>query len=104
MKEGGLTKAQADYNKWKDYLIDKEDGIYRCSIPSCNKIWHPCQDDINRKRLNCYYKLCSACRLKSYLKGREYKAKKGNNYDKLYDTLTPNNQTDEVRVQHEQSI
>lgn len=100
MKEGGLTKAQADYNKWKDYLIDKE-GDYVCSIPTCNKVWYPCQDDINRKRLNCYYKLCSACRLKSFLKGREYKAKKGNNYDKLYDVSS---QKDEVRVQHEQSI
>jgi hypothetical protein len=91
MKEYGQhkTKAQEDYEKWKDYLIDKE-GDYRCSILSCNKVWHPNENDINRKRPSCYYKLCSACRMKSFLKGREYKKKKGNNYDALYD---PNNQT-----------
>jgi hypothetical protein len=88
MKEYGvgiITKAEADYNKWKDYLIDKE-GDYVCSIPSCNKVWIPNENDINRKRPSCYYKLCAACRMKSFLKGREYKIKKGtNNYDKLYD-------------------
>jgi hypothetical protein len=83
--EGVISKRQEDYNKWKDYLIDKE-GDYKCSIPSCSKVWIPTINDINRKRPSCYYKLCSACRMKSYLKGREYKAKKGNNYNKIYDT------------------
>lgn len=82
--EGVITKRQEEYEKWKDYLIDKG-GDYRCSIPACNKIWFPTDADINRKRPSCFYKLCSACRMKSFLKGREYKKKKGNNYDALYD-------------------
>jgi hypothetical protein len=85
MKSGGITKTQEDYEKWKDYMIDKEDGIYRCAIAACNKIWIPTDADINRKRPSCFYKLCTACRLKSFLKGREYKQKKGNNYNALYD-------------------
>ena len=92
--EGVITKAQADYRKWKEHLIDKE-GDYVCSIPACNKIWYPTDADINRKRPSCYYKLCSACRLKSFLKGREYKQKKGNNYD-------ANNQTNAEEVRYEQ--
>lgn len=88
MKEfGSITKAEADYVKWKDYLIDKE-GEYVCSIRACNKVWSPTTKDINRKRPSTYYKLCSACRMKSYLKGLEYKKKKGNNYDALYDFNT----------------
>jgi len=101
MKEYGQhkTKAQEDYEKWKDYLIDKE-GEYRCSISSCNKVWFPTDADINRKRPSCYYKLCSACRMKSFLKGRDYKKKREvNNYDALYD---PNNQRGEDRLRYGQ--
>jgi hypothetical protein len=87
MKEYGQhkTKAQEEYEKWKDHLIDKEDGIYICSVVSCNKVWIPTIEDTNRKRPSTYYKLCRACRLKSFLKAKEYKEKKGNNYDKLRD-------------------
>ena len=81
--EGVISKRQEEYEKWKDYLIDKE-GDYRCSIPSCNKVWFPTIEDTNRKRPSCFYKLCRECRKKSYLKGLEYKKKKGNNYDALY--------------------
>ncbi len=83
MKEwGGISKAEADYRKWKEHLIGKE-GDYICSV--CKKVWIPNEDDINRKRLSTYYKLCSACRLKSYINSKIYKKDKGNNYDKLRD-------------------
>ena len=81
--EGVISKAQADYKKWKDYLVDKE-GDYICSVPACKKTWYPTTNDINRKRPSCYYKLCGACRMKSYLKGVEYKQKKGNNFNAMY--------------------
>lgn len=100
MKEFGSmkTKREEEYEKWKDHLIDKE-GDYICAIPACKKVWFPTTNDVNRKRPSCYYKLCSACRMKSFLKGREYKQKKEtNNYDALYD---PNNQRGEERVRHE---
>jgi hypothetical protein len=80
--EGVISKAEADYRKWKEYMIDK-DGEYKCSV--CKKVWIPCDIDINRKRPSTYYKLCSACRMKSFIKGREYKEKKGNNYNALND-------------------
>jgi hypothetical protein len=89
MKEYGQhkTKAQEEYEKWKDHLIDKE-GDYICSVPSCSKVWIPTIEDTNRKRPSTYYKLCRACRMKSYLKGLEYKKKVGtNNYDKLRDGI-----------------
>lgn len=86
MKEYGnyKTKDEAEYEKWKDYLIDKK-GDYICSVPSCRKVWFPEVKDINVKRMTVYYKLCTECRMKSFLKCREYKAKKGNNYDKNRD-------------------
>lgn len=79
MKEWGehKTKAQEDYEKHKDYLIDKE-GDYICSVPSCKKVWFPTIEDTNRKRPSTFYRLCSACRMKSFLKGREYKKKERN--------------------------
>jgi hypothetical protein len=95
--EGVMSKAEYEYNKWKDHLIDKEGGIYICSV--CKKVWNPTIEDINAKRMTTYCKLCRACRLKSFLKGREYKGKKGNNYNKLYDS---NSQTGEVPVELEQ--
>lgn len=86
MKEYGnhKTKAQADEEKWRDYQVDKQ-GDYVCSVPACHKVWFPTENDINRKRPSCYYKLCAACRMKSYLKGLEYKKKKENNYNAMYD-------------------
>jgi len=80
MKEFGcISKREEEYEKWKEHLIGKE-GNYVCSIPACNKIWFPTiENDVNRKRPSCFYKLCSACRMKSYLKGLEYKEKKKNN-------------------------
>lgn len=78
-----MTKAEADYEKWKDYLVDKEGGIYICSL--CKSTWNPNQNDINLKRPSTFYKLCSACRMKAFLKGRDYKKEKGNNYDKCRD-------------------
>jgi hypothetical protein len=85
MKEYGQhkSKAQEDYEKHKDHLIDKK-GDYVCSIPACQKVWYPKIEDVNRKRPSCYYKLCSACRMKSYLKGLEYKKNKGNNFNAMY--------------------
>ena len=100
MKEYGkgvMSKTEYEYNKWKDHLIDKEGGIYICSV--CKKVWNPTIEDINKKRLSCYCKLCSACRMKSFLKGREYKQKKGNNYDALYDA---NSRTNAEEVRYEQ--
>lgn len=84
MKEYGnhKTKAQAEEEKWRDYHIDKQ-GDYICSV--CKKVWFPDTTDINAKRMSTYYKLCKACRMKSFLKGRQYKEKKGNNYDKNRD-------------------
>ena len=75
MKEWGehKTKAQEEYEKHKDHFIGKE-GDYVCSILACSKVWSPIEpDDVNRKRPSCFYKLCSACRLKSFTKAREYK-------------------------------
>jgi hypothetical protein len=75
MKEFGcISKAEAEYRKWKEHLIGKE-GDYVCSIPACNKIWFPTIEDTNRKRPSTFYKLCRECRTKSYLKGLENKAK-----------------------------
>lgn len=84
MKEWGdyKTKAQAEEEKWRDYQVDKG-GDYICSV--CKRVWLPSTADINVKRPSTYYKLCSACRMKSFLKAQEYKKKKGNNYDKLRD-------------------
>lgn len=83
LAQGVKTKAEADYEKWKDYLIDKN-GDYICSV--CKKVWYPTMEkDVNQKRPSVFCKLCNSCRLKSYLKGIEYKAKKGNNYDKNRD-------------------
>jgi hypothetical protein len=76
------TRAQVEFEKHKDHYIDKE-GAYVCSV--CKKEWIPDVDDINRKRPSCYCKLCKSCRLKSFTKAREYKALKGNNYDKNRD-------------------
>jgi hypothetical protein len=88
MKEwGSITKAEAEDKKWKEHLIDKGTD-YVCSVPACHKVWFPNENDINRKRPSTYYKLCSACRRKSYLKGLEYKKKKGNNYNAMYDPNT----------------
>jgi hypothetical protein len=99
MKEYGnhKTKAQADEEKWRDYQIDKQ-GDYICSV--CKKIWFPTMEkDVNQKRPSVFCKLCTDCRLKSFLKGREYKKKvETNNYDALYD---PNNQRDANSVRHE---
>jgi hypothetical protein len=85
MKEYGQhkTKAQHEAEKWGAYMVDK-DGDYVCSV--CKKVWIPTVDDVNRKRPSTYYKLCSACRFKSFLCARLYKKEKGNNYDALYDT------------------
>jgi hypothetical protein len=70
-----ITKKEEDYRKWKDHLIGK-DTDYVCTIPQCNKVWYPTiEKDVNRKRLSCFYKLCSSCRLKSYNKAIEYKEK-----------------------------
>ena len=81
--EGILTKAEADYIKHKDFLIDKQ-GDYRCTV--CKKVWFPNMDnDVNKKRPSTYCRLCSACRLKAFNKGREYKKINGNNYDKNRD-------------------
>lgn len=83
MKEWGehKTRAQEEEEKWKDHMIDKGSD-YICSV--CKKVWEPGEADINKKRPSVYCKLCSACRLKSFLKGREYKAKHGNNFNALY--------------------
>lgn len=87
--EGVKTKAEAEAEKWRDYQVDKE-GDYICSV--CKKTWIPDVSDVNTKRPSTYYKLCKKCRMKAFLKGREFKQKKGtNNYDKLRDE--PNNQT-----------
>lgn len=67
-----ITKAEAEYEKWKDYMVDKEGGIYNCSL--CKRTWKPNENDVNSKRPSTYYKLCSACRMKAFLKGRKYKA------------------------------
>lgn len=98
MKEYGShkTKAQADEEKWRDYQVDKQ-GDYICSV--CKKVWIPSIEDVNVKRMSTYYKLCKACRMKSFLKGREYKKKvETNNYNALYD---PNNQRGANSVRHE---
>lgn len=78
-----MTKSQAEYEKWKDYLVDKQGEFYNCSL--CKKNWIPTVDDVNRKRPSTYYKLCSACRGRALLKSKEYKMKHGNNYDKNRD-------------------
>ena len=75
------SKAQVEYNKCKDHLIDKG-GFYICTL--CKKTWDPTNDDVNRKRPSTYYKLCSACRARAFLKTKEYKMNKGNNFDALY--------------------
>lgn len=78
MKEWGehLTKAQEEYEKHKDHFIGKE-GDYVCTFLACSKVWYPVEpDDVNRKRPSTFYRLCSSCRLKSFTKAREYKAKK----------------------------
>jgi DNA-directed RNA polymerase subunit RPC12/RpoP len=98
MKEYGnhKTKSDEEEERWREYRIDKV-GDYVCSV--CKKTWVPDITDINTKRMTTYYKLCKACRMKSFLKGREYKGKKGNNYDKLRDS---NNRTNEGVAQLEQ--
>ena len=84
MKETGdfERRCKDEFEKYKDYLIDKGSD-YICG--TCNKVWYPTSADVNSKRLTHYFKGCTSCRLKSYAKNREYKQKKGNNYDKLYD-------------------
>jgi hypothetical protein len=72
-REGVISKAQEEEDKWKDHMIGKE-GNYTCTV--CKKIWVPCIDDINRKRMTTYYKLCSECRTKSYICRRMYKKDK----------------------------
>ena len=81
--EGVISKAEYDFEKWKDHHIDKV-GDYICSVCKC--VWFPTiPEDVNTKRLSCYCKLCKKCRMKAFLKGKEYKAKHGNNYDKNRD-------------------
>lgn len=80
--EGVKTKAQYEEEKWRDYHIDKV-GDYICSV--CKKVWVPDTTDVNTKRMTTYFKLCKVCREKAFLKGRAYKAKNGNNYDKNRD-------------------
>jgi len=85
MKEYGnyMTKAQAELEKHKEFLIDKGYD-YICN--TCHKVWVPNTSDISNKRPSCYYRGCRECRLKSFYKAREYKINKGtNNYDKLRD-------------------
>lgn len=77
------SKADADFEKHKEYLIDKV-GDYVCS--TCKKVHYPTTEDINQKRPSTYYRGCRSCRLKSFTHAREYKKQKGNNYNKLYDT------------------
>lgn len=79
--EGVKSKAEYEFEKWKDYHIDKE-GDYICTV--CKHIWKPDIEDVNTKRPSCYCKLCKKCRMKAFLKGREYKAKHGNNFNALY--------------------
>jgi len=83
MKEYGdyKTKAQAEFEKHKEYMIGK-DYDYICN--TCKRCWYPTQDDISLKRPSCYYRGCRACRLKSYTKAVEYKQKKGNNFNAMY--------------------
>ena len=77
------TKAQLEFEKWKDHYIDKGTP-YVCSV--CKKCWEPrIPEDVNQKRPSVFCKLCSACRLKSFTMARKYKALKNNNYDKLRD-------------------
>jgi hypothetical protein len=81
------TRAEMEFEKHKDHYVDKE-GAYICTV--CKKTWVPTiEADLNKKRPSCFCKLCTRCRLKSFTKAREYKAKKGNNFDKLRDE--PNN-------------
>lgn len=75
-------KLEEDFEKHKPYFIDKGSD-YICG--TCRKVWHPTEEDVNRKRPSCYYKGCTSCRFKSYTKARYYKSLKGNNYDALYD-------------------
>jgi DNA-directed RNA polymerase subunit RPC12/RpoP len=80
MKEyGSITKEDDEERKWRNYRIDKQ-GDYICSV--CKTTWVPDITDVNTKRMTTYYKLCKACRLKSFLKGRDYqmerKKKKAN--------------------------
>lgn len=85
MKEWGQgikTKAEYEEEKWRDYQIGKE-GAYICSV--CKKVWEPDVSDVNTKRMTTYFKLCKVCRQKAFLKGRQYKQAKGNNYDKNRD-------------------
>jgi hypothetical protein len=86
--EGILTKAETDYIKHKDFLIDKT-GDYICTV--CKKVWVPTINDVNQKRPSTYYRLCCACRLKAFNKGREYKKKNGNNFNALYDANSRTN-------------
>jgi len=82
------SRADADFEKHKDYLIDKGSD-YICA--TCKKVHYPTTEDINQKRPSTYYKGCRACRFKSFTHARQYKKEKGNNYNKLYD---PNNRTE----------
>lgn len=83
MKEYGdyKSKSQAEFEKHKEFMIDKGYD-YICN--TCHKCWYPTVEDISLKRPSCYYRGCRICRNKSFTKAREYKEKKGNNYDKLY--------------------
>lgn len=83
-KTDGITKDQEEYMRWQPHLIDKE-GDYVCC--TCRKVWIPTDEDISRKRPSTYFKGCRPCRLKSFIKANEYKKIKGNNYNKLYDSL-----------------
>ena len=77
------TRAQLEFEKWKDHYIDKG-SPYVCSV--CKNTWEPrIPEDVNQKRPSVFCKLCSACSLKSFTMARKYKALKGNNYDKLRD-------------------
>lgn len=79
MKEYGNHKSKIEeyFERHKDCIIDKGSD-YVCS--KCKKIWYPTIEDVNAKRLWCYYKGCTSCRFKSFTKAREYKER-----DKLKD-------------------
>lgn len=83
MKEAGQhkSKSEEDFERHKEYMIDKGYD-YKCN--TCKKVWYPTTEDISLKRPSCYYRGCGVCRLKSFTKGKEYKQKKGNNFNALY--------------------
>lgn len=69
---------QEEYNrKYAEHLIGKpsqsgssggtKDGEYKCN--KCKKVWHPTDEDINRRAMMTYYKCCGVCR--KYLYDRE---------------------------------